>query len=42
MLPSELLGEQQGRPSILNVPPVALVDTIVLYLVRVLIPQAVT
>jgi hypothetical protein len=37
-----LLGEQQGSPNILNKPPVGVVSTQVLYLVLVLIPQAVT
>mgnify|MGYP006882797028 CR=1 FL=1 len=35
-------GEQHGEPSILKVPPVAVVETHTEYLVRVLIPQAVT
>ena len=37
-----LLGAQQGWPSILNVPPVALVETTVVYLVLVRMQQAVT
>ena len=37
-----LLGLQQGLPSSLKLPPVALVLTQVLYLVRVRMAQAVT
>lgn len=36
------MGIQHGLPNIRKVPPVALVTTVVLYRVRVRIPQAVT
>lgn len=42
MLVSALFGGQQGRPSIFIVPTVAFVDTIVLYCVRMHMPQTVT
>ena len=42
MAGSALLGAQQGLPSILNVPPVALVETIVEYFVLVRMAHAVT
>lgn len=42
MLVSVLFGAQQGVPSSRKAPPVALVETTVLYRVRVLMPQAVT
>lgn len=42
MLVRLLSGVQQVLPSNLNTPPVVLVDTTVLYLVRVLIPHTVT